>query len=142
MEMRKLAVMFLSIFVFLSACSNTEQPKEQESLLKQSWKDIEAEAKNTTVRMFMWGGDDGINRYMDEWVAPRLKKEYGITFERVPMDTNEILKKLLSEKKANKEKGTIDIIWINGENFKNAKDHKLLFGPITEKLPNFQNNGK
>ncbi|KYD32541.1 hypothetical protein [Parageobacillus toebii] len=58
------------------------------------------------------------------------------------MDTNEILKKLLSEKKANKEKGTIDIIWINGENFKNAKDHKLLFGPITEKLPNFQNNGK
>ncbi|KYD32542.1 hypothetical protein [Parageobacillus toebii] len=87
--MRKLAVMFLSIFVFLSACSNTEQPKEQESLLKQSWKDIEAEAKNTTVRMFMWGGDDGINRYMDEWVAPRLKKEYGITFERVPMDTSD-----------------------------------------------------
>jgi thioredoxin-related protein len=34
--MRKLAIMFLSIFVFLSACSNTEQPKEQTvSLLEQ-----------------------------------------------------------------------------------------------------------
>jgi putative spermidine/putrescine transport system substrate-binding protein len=137
--MKKLAIMFSSIFVFLSACSNTEQRKEQtELLLEQSWQDIEVEAKNTTVRMFMWGGDDGINRYMDEWVAPKLKKMYGITFERVPMDTNEILQKLLTEKKANKENGTIDIIWINGENFKNAKDHKLLFGPIAEKLPNFQ----
>ncbi|GGJ79449.1 putative spermidine/putrescine transport system substrate-binding protein [Anoxybacillus voinovskiensis] len=137
--MKQLFALLLPIFIFLSACSTKELSSAPEAkLLEQKWEQIEQEAKNTKIRMFMWGGDEGINHYMDEWVAPKLKKQYGITFERIPMDTHEILQKLLNEKKAAKEKGTIDIIWINGENFKNAKENDLLFGPITEKLPNFQ----
>ncbi len=31
----------------------------------------------------------------------------------------------------------MDILWINGENFKNAKEAGLLFGPFTKTLPNF-----
>ncbi|WP_241494706.1 ABC transporter substrate-binding protein [Bacillus coahuilensis] len=53
------------------------------------------------------------------------------------MDTGEILQKLQTEKAAGKEEGTIDIIWINGENFKNAKNGELLYGPIQEILPHF-----
>jgi putative spermidine/putrescine transport system substrate-binding protein len=74
---------------------------------------------------------------MDEWVAPRLKEQYGITLTRTPMDTGDILNKLLTEKKADKQKGTIDIIWVNGENFKNAKENKLLWNAFVPKLPNF-----
>ena len=32
----------------------------------------------------------------------------------------------------------MDLIWINGENFKNAKEAGLLFGPFAGKLPNFR----
>ncbi|RBP03207.1 putative spermidine/putrescine transport system substrate-binding protein [Rossellomorea aquimaris] len=85
----------------------------------------------------MWGGDDGINRYIDDVVAPMLKEKNNIELNRVPLDTPEILQKLQTEKRAGKEKGTIDIVWINGENFKNAKENDLLAGPFTDKLPNF-----
>ncbi|MBM7619705.1 putative spermidine/putrescine transport system substrate-binding protein [Bacillus tianshenii] len=133
---KKLALIVI-IVLSLSACQS-ESSESAEELLQKDWSEIEESAKGTTVRMYMWGGDDGINRYMDEFVAPRLKEEHDITLERVPMDTNEILQKLFNEKKAGKEKGTIDVIWINGENFKNAKDNELLVGPFTEKLPNVQ----
>ena len=32
--------------------------------------------------------------------------------------------------------GTVDLIWINGKNFKAMKDQGLLFGPFTQLLPN------
>ncbi|MGD6831056.1 ABC transporter substrate-binding protein [Sutcliffiella halmapala] len=133
---KKLAAMIISVLL-LAACQS-ESGQNAEELLQKDWSEIEKSAHGTTVRMYMWGGDDGINRYMDEFVALRLKEEHNITLERVPMDTNEILQKLFNEKKAGKEKGTIDVIWINGENFKNAKDNELLVGPFTEKLPNVQ----
>jgi putative spermidine/putrescine transport system substrate-binding protein len=43
----------------------------------------------------------------------------------------------MSEKKANKNSGEMDVLWVNGENFKIAKQQGLLLGPITSKLPNF-----
>ncbi|XQY92943.1 ABC transporter substrate-binding protein [Metabacillus sp. HB246100] len=130
--------MLILLFV-LTACANeSDRDKETISLQKMEWTDIENEAKGTTVRMYMWGGDEGINRYMDEWVAPRVEEKYGITFERVPMDTPEQLKKLINEKRANQTEGNMDIIWINGENFKNAKENELIYGPFTEILPNVQ----
>ncbi|MCA1320935.1 ABC transporter substrate-binding protein [Bacillus tianshenii] len=133
---KKLALLMITVLI-LAACQS-ESSERADELLQKDWSEIEESAKGTTVRMYMWGGDDGINRYMDEFVAPRLKEAHDITLERVPMDTNEILQKLFNEKKAGKEKGTIDVIWINGENFKNAKDNELLIGPFTEKLPNVQ----
>ncbi|MDP3478654.1 MAG: ABC transporter substrate-binding protein, partial [Desulfoprunum sp.] len=45
--------------------------------------------------------------------------------------------KLLAEKQAGSKKGTMDLLWINGENFKNAMENGLLQGPITGLLPNF-----
>ncbi len=65
----------------------------------------------------MWGGDDGINAYIDEYVTPRLKKDHNITLERVPIETADIIQKLRAEKQAGKEKGVIDVVWINGDNF-------------------------
>ncbi|KHE67263.1 ABC transporter substrate-binding protein, partial [Halobacillus sp. BBL2006] len=51
--------------------------------------------------------------------------------------TGEILQKLQTEKQAEKNEGTIDIVWINGENFKNAKENGLLAGSFVDALPNF-----
>jgi putative thiamine transport system substrate-binding protein len=42
-----------------------------------------------------------------------------------------------NEKAAGKTDGTVDLVWINGENFLTMKREGLLFGPITPKLPHF-----
>ncbi|WP_231620694.1 ABC transporter substrate-binding protein [Fictibacillus sp. 7GRE50] len=137
--MKKMRLLvWVMLFLFVSACSpSTDAAKESKAILKKDWREIE-ETTNKTVRMYMWGGDTGINRYMDDWVAPRLKKEYNITLKRIPMDAPEFLKKLSNEKRAEKDEGNMDIIWINGENFKNAKDNGLLFGPFVDKMPNYK----
>jgi putative spermidine/putrescine transport system substrate-binding protein len=88
----------------------------------------------------MWGGSSIINKWVDTYVAGELKKRWDITLERVPMDASIFVNKLLTEKQAGKRVGTIDIVWINGENFKNAMEASLLFGPFTEELPNFNRN--
>ncbi|MCD7032651.1 ABC transporter substrate-binding protein [Metabacillus sp. GX 13764] len=136
--MKKL-ILFLLAAVLLAGCGNEKNTAEESSRLKQeNWSAIEKNAAGKTVRLFMWGGDPGVNQYIDKWVKPALKKEKNVTLERVPMDTPEILQKLMNEKRAGQEKGTVDIVWLNGENFKNAQNEKLLFGPITTMLPNYK----
>ncbi|WNF36244.1 ABC transporter substrate-binding protein [Bacillaceae bacterium IKA-2] len=135
---------FISIIAFLTiiiiaGCGqkDTAVSKESEAILEENWEDIAVLAEETEVRIFMWGGDDGINQYMDEWVAPNLMEQYGVKLVRTPMDTHEILQKLMTEKRANKNEGTIDIFWLNGENFKNAKENDLLWGSFAPNLPNY-----
>ncbi|WP_226683801.1 ABC transporter substrate-binding protein [Sutcliffiella horikoshii] len=138
---RLLVLSLIIVLLIAAGCSNTNSNNNDsagQQLKEKDWSEITELADGSKVRIFMWGGDEGINRYMDEWVAPKLKETHNIELERVPMDTNEILQKLSTEKRANKVDGTIDIIWINGENFKNAKEFELLYGPFSENLPNYQ----
>lgn len=89
------------------------------------------------VRFYHWGGSETINRWLDEVVAPALKAEAGYTLVRVPMDAAAFVDKLAVEKEQNKKPGSIDLVWINGENFKRAQAGGLLAGPITDRLPHF-----
>lgn len=139
--MKKIIVFFAFLTIVITAGCNfqeTSSDEESESIIDEDWGIIEELAEGTEVRIFMWGGDAGINQYMDEWVAPHLIDEYGVKLVRTPMDTQEILQKLMTEKKANKTDGTIDIFWVNGENFKNAKENDLLWDSFAPKLPNYQ----
>ena len=89
------------------------------------------------VTFYGWGGDPQVNRWFDDVAAPALKERHGFQMKRVGMNIDEILNKLHVEKLANSEKGTIDVIWINGENFAAARKLDLLHGPFTQLLPNF-----
>ena len=106
-------------------------------LATMSWSDVLAEAKGQTVSWFMWGGADNINKFVDDSYGAALKK-LGVTLKRVPLtDTADAVNKVLGEKQAGKNAGgSIDLIWINGENFKTAKQGKLLFEGWAEKIPN------
>lgn len=95
------------------------------------------QARGSEVKWFMWGGSTTINSWVDGYVAGAVKEKYGITLKRVPADAAIFINKLLAEKQAGGTKGTMDLLWINGENFKNAMENGLLFGPITDLLPNF-----
>ncbi len=107
--------------------------------LSKPFSEIETAAKDSTVRFYMWGGSVSINGWVDGYVTQELKSRYGITLVRIPVDTRLIVNKLLTEKQAGKIKGTIDLVWINGENFMNAFENGLLFGPFAGKLPNYTN---
>lgn len=125
----------------LAACSQNAEKESQdnsENLLASDWPAVAEAASGQEVNMYMWGGNDNINRYLDEWVAPRMKEEHGIELTRVPMnDAQDIINQLLDEKSVGKADGSMDIVWINGENFKAAKDNGLLWGDFSGKLPNF-----
>ena len=47
--------------------------------------------------------------------------------ERVPMDIDQVLSQLSGEIQGGEEDGSIDMIWINGENFRSAKENNMLF---------------
>lgn len=103
-----------------------------------TWDEVVAAANGTTVNWFMWGGADTINTHVDEQIGGPLLAQYNLTLNRVPLEnTADAVNKVLNEKAAGKDSGgSIDLIWINGENFRTLKDAGLLYGPFTELLPN------
>ena len=140
--MKKFSLLaFGMLALALAACSQERENVSQdnsENLLASDWQEISNIAAGQEVHMYMWGGNDNINRYLDEWVAPRMKEDHNVELTRVPMnDAQDIINQLLDEKSAGKSDGSMDIIWINGENFKAAKDNSLLWGDFSGQLPNF-----
>ena len=103
------------------------------------WKTIAATAKGQEVFFNAWGGGDTINAYI-QWAAGEVMKRYGVKVTHVKLaDTGEAVKRVRDEVAAAKSDGTVDLIWINGENFKTMKTEKLLFGPFAAQLPSFAN---
>ncbi len=101
------------------------------------WAAIEAEAKGQTVYFNAWAGSDTINAYI-AWAAAEMKVRHGVSVEHVKItDTAEVVKRVRDEVAAGKQDGSVDLVWINGENFRTMKTEKLLFGPFSESLPNY-----
>ena len=103
------------------------------------WQAVLDEANGQTVNWFMWGGSDRINSYVSDWVGAKAA-ELGVTINRVPLtDTVDAVNTVLGEKQAGRDDdGSVDMIWINGENFKTGKQAELWACGWTESLPNFQ----
>lgn len=105
----------------------------------KNWALIEAEAKGQTVYWHAWGGGDRINDYI-AWAGKEVKKRYGVTLQHVKVsDTANVVSQVIAEKAAGKlEGGTVDLVWINGENFSSMKEKGLLL-PMAwaPSLPNY-----
>jgi putative thiamine transport system substrate-binding protein len=103
-----------------------------------AWSAIEVQARGQTVYFNAWAGSQNINTYI-QWVAAQVNKRYGFTLEHVKIsDAAEVVKRVRSEKAAGRlNDGTVDMVWINGENFLTMKREGLLFGPFAPALPNF-----
>lgn len=134
--MKKLLTLLMIVILCTQLLIGCTGQEISESIEDKDWDGILKMADDTTVTFYGWGGDENINKWLDTVVANELKEEYNITLERVPMIPGEYIPKLLNEKQLDSN-GTIDIVWINGENFYNAKNQELLYGPFTDKLPNF-----
>ena len=68
-----------------------------------------------------------------------MRNKYDVELKHVKLsDTSEAVNRVLAEKIAGRDQdGSVDLIWINGENFAKMKENQLLYGPLTETLPNF-----
>ncbi len=105
----------------------------------ESWDAVVEAARGQTVNWYMWGGSDSINGFVDTFYGEVLAEEYGITLNRVPLtDTVDAVNQVLSESEAGvaEDGGTIDMIWINGENFFTLRQADLLYGPWAQNIPN------
>jgi putative thiamine transport system substrate-binding protein len=109
------------------------------SLAQTAWTDIERKARGQTVVFNAWGGSERINAYL-AWAAQELQKQFGVKLEHVKVtDTADVVKRVRNEKAAGRNAdGSVDLVWINGENFLAMKREALLFGPWAESLPNFR----
>ncbi|AEF54609.1 ABC transporter substrate-binding protein [Marinomonas posidonica] len=109
-------------------------------ITKADWQDTLQAAQGQTVYFNAWGGADNINQYI-QWAAERIEDKYQVTLKQVKLtDTADAVNRVLAEKAAGQDKqGSIDLIWLNGENFRAMKDNQLLFGPFSQALPNYQN---
>ncbi len=97
----------------------------------------EDKARGQTVWFAAWAGSEKINAYL-RWAAEEVDKKYGVKLKHFKLEnTADAVRRVLAEKSAGKHtNGAIDLIWINGENFRTMKEQKLLFGPFADRLPN------
>jgi len=114
---------------------NKEVAETSDVISEVNFDEIAKKAEGTSVNLYGWGGDDKRNQWLDDYIIPKMKEDYDIDVNRVGMDIEEILNLMVAEKDS--EDGDVDVVWINGENFENAKNNGLLYGPITQVLPNF-----
>lgn len=119
--------------MLLAACSGGG---DQEALPK-NWSELRAAARGQTVNLFMYGGDQGANAYVDDEVVPAAEK-LGIGVKRVPVaDTQDAVQKVLGDIRAGKDSGgAVDLVWVNGENFRTGKEAGLWLCGYTGLMPN------
>lgn len=98
-----------------------------------------AQARGQTVYFNAWAGDQRINDYI-AWAGGELAKRHGVGLQHVKLaNTAEAVTRVLADKDAGKaDGGSVDLIWINGENFAAMKRQQLLFGPFAPLLPNMR----
>jgi putative thiamine transport system substrate-binding protein len=102
-----------------------------------AWLAIQAQAKGQTVYFNAWAGSPAINAYI-QWAAEQLAQRYGLRLVHVKIsDAAEMVQRGRNEKAATKSDGTVDLVWINGENFLAMKREGLLKGPFAEQLPSY-----
>lgn len=131
------------LLVFALSLSSLFHSLADEALANSNkdWLETLEKAKGQTVDWYMWGGSPAVNSYVNGYLASELQARFEITLRQVPVkDIAEIVNKIAVEKQAGKvTNGSVDLMWINGENFRTCKKLELLHGPFTDTLPNADN---
>ncbi|MGN6243412.1 MAG: ABC transporter substrate-binding protein [Motilibacteraceae bacterium] len=134
----KLAALAAGAALLLSACGGSgSSAAASKALDPADWSSVLAAAKGQTVNWYMYGGDDNLNGYVNGYVKKKAA-EAGVTLNEVKInDTVEAVNKVLGEKQAGKTSGgSVDLIWINGENFATGKQADLWYCGYPQKVPN------
>lgn len=122
-----------AVVLFASSCA---APAAGSAESFRSFDEVVDEAQGQTVDLWMYGGDEQGNRYVDEVLAPAAQ-ERGVELRRVPVaDTADALNRVLGELQAGRQDGSVDLVWINGANFSTGRQAEAWRCGWTELLPN------
>lgn len=103
------------------------------------WSAVRARARDEgVVRWYHWGGSEELNLWIEAVVSPALAGA-GVRLESVRLPaTRDAVDVVLAEAAAGRGlgRGSVDLIWINGDNFRSLAQADLLFGPFAERIPN------
>ncbi|MGQ9365137.1 ABC transporter substrate-binding protein [Azospirillum sp. ST 5-10] len=126
---RAILVLVLALWAAPAAAQGVQAP---------SWEAVRERARGQTVYFNAWGGSAEANAYL-QWVADAVRQRHGIDLRHVKVtDIAATVSRVLAERTAGRDEGgSVDLMWINGENFAAMKENGLLFGPFTAMLPHF-----
>ena len=128
------ATLSLGVVATLAACSTGTAASTDQSYA--SWEEVVAAAEGQTVKLWMYGGDEQGNDYVNTVLVPAAAKQ-GVTLEQVPIaDTPDALNRILSEVQAGETDGEVDLVWVNGNNFGTGKEAGAWECGWTDLLPN------
>ncbi|MBJ3813954.1 ABC transporter substrate-binding protein [Shimwellia pseudoproteus] len=104
------------------------------------WQTTRQQASGQTVWFNAWGGDSAVNRYLDQ-VSAEMKRHYNITLNIVHIaDAADSVKRIATETASGRrtDGGSVDLLWVNGENFYTLKRQGLLLEGWAQQLPNWR----
>ncbi|MEH0885620.1 ABC transporter substrate-binding protein [Enterobacter sp. UNJFSC 003] len=109
------------------------------AMAAERWQSIQQHAKGQTVWLNAWGGDRAVNDYLD-WVSGEMKTHYAINLKIVHLaDAADAVKRIQTEYAAGRSSnGSVDLLWVNGENFRTLKEANLLQTGWAQMLPNWR----
>ncbi len=112
-------------------------PVVQAQTQGDAWARTLRAAQGQSVYFNAWAGSERINTYL-QWAGAEVQRQFGVKLEHVKIaDTAEAVKRVRAEKAAGRSEGSVDMVWINGENFLAMKREGMLHGPFAESLPSF-----
>ncbi len=124
----------LTAMCTLAACAAPDPEAVQAA--PASWAEIADEARGQTVSLWMYGGDEQGNTYVDDVLVPAARQA-GVTLRRVPIaDTGDAINRILAERQAGVTDGDVDLVWVNGDNFGTGKQAGSWLCGWTDALPN------
>jgi len=139
----KIVHIFFVILLWLTANTASADPGVNEFRTQflndqLSWIEVQQRAKSESeVHFYYWGGDDNLNIWINSVVSKDMKKQ-GITLipHRITA-TKDVVDLALAEKNSGKGlgQGSVDVVWVNGENFYTLAQQDLLFGDFAQRLP-------
>ena len=135
---RRCFITAVAVFAAAVALAGCAAPNPQPSGTPYaSWAGVLHAAKGQTVNLWMYGGDEQGNAYVDNVLAPAVAKNE-VTLKRVPVtDTKDALNRVLTELQAGRSSdGAVDLVWVNGDNFRTGKEAGAWLCNWTSLLPN------
>lgn len=135
-----LLAVFCGATVLLAGCASAPSGTPAAAPDPADWPAVLDAARGQTVDWYMYTGDEAVNGVVEGYVAPRLEQEFGIELNVVSVaDTADAVNKVLAERQAGRAgSGTVDAIWLNGENFSIGKQADLWACGYPASLPNAQ----
>ncbi|WP_068082996.1 ABC transporter substrate-binding protein [Polycladidibacter stylochi] len=144
-----LSALLMLVIVFISSQSKAQESGSHAENLREDflhhnlpWQQLlESAQKEQQVNFYYWGGSIPINLWIDQNVTNDLKA-LGIKLNaRRLSTTKEAIDLIVAEMAAGRSygQGSIDLLWVNGENFYTLKKQNALWGPFADKLPNSKN---